>query len=222
VTDAQGKVLNLARYGLPLLGHAGPTPPAIGVVGTAMNAGKTTTAAHLVRGFALAGLRVAAIKATGTGSPNDISYFRDAGAEWVLDFTDAGFSSTYRVSPRQVEMIFLTLLAAVSGADVAVIEVADGLFQEETAALLRSPVFQARAEGVIFAAGDAMGAVAGVSWLERHGLRVLGLSGLMTRAPLAIREAAEATGLPVHTKESLTTNATAILEHARARLKYGS
>ena len=222
IADAHGEVLNLSRYGLAAVDHLGATPPAIAVVGTAMNAGKTTTAAHLVRGLAMRGYRVAALKVTGTGSPNDVAFFRDAGAEQVLDFTDAGHASTYRVNAREVERIFATLLAAVSDADVVVIEIADGLFQEETAALLRSPLFHARTEGLIFAAGDAMGAVAGVEWLQRHGLRILGLSGVLSRAPLAIREASQATGLPVYTKDALCSEAASILEFARTALKYGS
>lgn len=49
-----------------------PRPVTIAVVGASMNAGKTTTAAHLVRGLRQSGLRVGAAKTTGTGAGGDI------------------------------------------------------------------------------------------------------------------------------------------------------
>ena len=61
-----------------------------------MNSGKTTTAAHLIKGLVQAGLKVGAAKLTGTGAVGDIWLMQDAGANLVLDFTDTGFPSTYR------------------------------------------------------------------------------------------------------------------------------
>ena len=118
---------------------------------------------------------------------------------------DAGFPSTFRTTAAEVEGILATLTGhlAKAGMDVIVLEVADGLYQAETAALLDSPVFARTVNEVIFAAGDAMGAAAGVEWLRRKGLPVLAVSGLLTASPLAITEAANATGLPVFDKKML-------------------
>ncbi|MEO0823654.1 MAG: DUF1611 domain-containing protein, partial [Pseudomonadota bacterium] len=188
-----------------------PSLPVIAVCGTAMNAGKTTTVAALVRGCALAGQKVAAIKITGTGAGGDLWSFHDAGAHLVRDFTDAGFATTYR---EPVERILegarrMVAEAVAAGADVILLEVADGLHQRETAELMRSERLCALVSGVVFAASDAMGAEAGAEWLRAAGHRVLALSGRMTASPLALREAELATGLPVLTAEALSTPETA-------------
>src|SRR5262245_18790878 len=92
-TDAPA---NLTDYALPSLDRIPPPQPRTLVVcGTSMDSGKTQTAAFLVKGLSLAGLRVGFAKVTGTGSGGDTWLLRDAGANPVLDFTDAGLASTY-------------------------------------------------------------------------------------------------------------------------------
>lgn len=220
VGDREGRVVNLAAFALPPVRHIGPRPLTVVVVGTSMNAGKTTVAAHLIRGLTRAGHQVGAAKVTGTGSGKDLWLMRDAGADPVLDFTAAGFSTTYRASLAQVEGIFdlLTDRLATAGADAIVIEVADGLYQTETAALVTSPPFAARVDGVLFAAGEAMAAATGLAWLRKHGLRVLGVSGVLTASPLAVREAEVTIDVPVLPLERLGADSVAkVLElHALA------
>lgn len=199
LVDAAGRRLNLADWALPRAVLGATKPLTLAVVGTTMNAGKTTCAGHLVRGLAASGLRVGAAKLTGTGAGGDRWFLQDAGAQPVLDFTDAGVASTYRLSPSRVEEIASSLLGhlAREGVDAAVLEIADGLLQSETARLLESPGFVQHVDGIIFASGDAMGAAAGVLWLRERALPVLAISGALTQSPLAVREAETATNLPV-------------------------
>lgn len=91
----------------------------------------------------------------------------------------------------------LTDALAAEGAEVAVLEVADGLLQRETAMLVGSPLFAQRSDALLFAAGDAMRAANGVRELQARGLPVAAVTGLLTRSPLARREAALATALSV-------------------------
>ncbi|CAM3897091.1 DUF1611 domain-containing protein [Bordetella tumulicola] len=198
LTNRQGKVFNVADAALPPL-RAAKSARVYAVIGSSMNAGKTTTAVSLIRGFIAAGYRVGSAKVTGTGAGGDVWRMMDAGARPALDFTSAGVVSTYKVDRDQLLRIFSTLTshAMNSGIDVLVLEVADGLYQQETAALLQSREFQDLVDGVFFAARDALGAKAGVDWLTRQRLRVVALSGIITIAPLAIQEATEAVGLPV-------------------------
>ena len=58
-------------------------------------------------------------KVTGTGAGGDTWLLRDAGADPVLDFTDAGHVSTYLLPEAEVERTFVTLVAhlAASGVD---------------------------------------------------------------------------------------------------------
>ncbi len=198
LADAGGQVLNLAHYALPER-HQPATLPMIAVLGTSMNSGKTTTAASVVHGLTQAGLNVGAAKITGTGSPNDFCAYLDAGAGQVVDFTDAGYASTYLTSLKELEQIFNTLTQHLqdAGCDAIVLEVADGVYQMETAGLMASKTFQNHVDAVLFAAPDALGAVVGVQQLQAYGLPVVGVSGLISRSPLACREAAENLTVPV-------------------------
>jgi hypothetical protein len=205
LADSAGRRLNLAQFALPVREVAADRPRIIVVVGSSMNAGKTTTAAGLIHGLSRAGLIVASAKVTGTGSGGDMWSMIDAGSRRSLDFTDMGHASTAGLSPAQVERTALSLIAHVAAdhPDVIVVEIADGVLQTETASLLRSRVFRGLIDGAIFAAADALGAFAGREWLLREGLPVLGVSGLVSASPLASREAEAAMGCDVLTLEQL-------------------
>ncbi|TQV86233.1 molybdopterin-guanine dinucleotide biosynthesis protein B [Exilibacterium tricleocarpae] len=190
LADAQGRVLNLADFSLPAMSVKGTLPPVFVVCGTSMNAGKTHAACSLVTGLSAMGYRVGATKLTGTGAGGDVWRMIDAGASKVLDFTDAGLPSTYLEDPQTLIEASESLLANLAAADVDVIvaEIADGLGHAETCALLESERLQAHTHGVLFAAGDSLGASAGFNWLLERQLPVLGISGALTLSPLAIRE----------------------------------
>lgn len=207
LADANGTPLNVSQFALSKRKHNGSRPLTIAVVGTSMNAGKTTTAASLVKGLTAYGIKVGAAKITGTGAGGDLWFMIDSGADPVLDFVDAGFPSTYLIAEETVVTIMETLTntIAAAGVDVIVLEVADGLFQEETANLLLSEAMSEKVDGLIFTAGEAMGGTAGVEWLKRIDIPVLALSGALTSSPLAIREAEKAVNIPVLTKNKLTS-----------------
>ncbi|HWJ67400.1 MAG TPA: hypothetical protein VNT31_12040 [Nocardioides sp.] len=175
-------------------------PAVVAVLGTSMNSGKTTTVASLVNGLTRAGLVVSAGKATGTGAGGDANLFRDAGAARVLDFTDFGLPSTYRLAADRVRELWIAVVDQLSldGPDVVVVEVADGIFQAETSRLLADLAFADRVDAVLFAAQDALGAIAGVERLQSLGLPVRAVSGLLTASPLTTAEASAAiTDTPV-------------------------
>src|SRR3954453_11106294 len=130
---ADGRPLNLSDFALPVPSAPLRRPPIVAVVGTSMNAGKTTAAASVIRGLAASGRRVGAAKVTGTGAGGDRWLMHDAGATWAMDFTDCGVPSTYRLAHGHVQRIATTLAddLAGRGAEAIVIEVADGVFQRE-------------------------------------------------------------------------------------------
>jgi hypothetical protein len=206
IASPSGQVLNLRQFALKKAGAGLSSIPTYAVVGTSMNAGKTETAAHIVRGLRLAGYNVGAAKLTGTGAGGDVWSLKDAGASTVLDFTDAGFSSTYLASLADLEEILAILTSQLHGAgvDCIVMEVADGLFQRETAMLLESRHFAQAVSGLVFASPDAMGALAGTRWLQERGLPVLAVSGRMTASPLATREAQAVMKQPVLDLDALS------------------
>ena len=205
--DAEGDVLNIADYALPPRTIPDETV-VIGVFGTSMNSGKTTASMSLALGLRRAGLRVAGVKATGTGAFGDYNAFDDAGVP-VSDFVDAGMGSTYRMPLERIEAGFETLVgtAAANGADVVVVEIADGVFQRETQQILERSRIRDRLDGVLFAAFDSAGAVGGVGVLRALGVEPLGVSGLVTCSPLAAREAEVALGLPLLERDTLRDGA---------------
>ncbi|WP_299831210.1 hypothetical protein [uncultured Roseobacter sp.] len=205
LTDRTGEVINIARYGLP----AATIPDhvtVIGVFGASMNAGKTTAAVSLAHGLSQAGFSVAGVKATGTGAFSDFNAFEDAGVS-AMDFTDAGMPTTYRMPMDRVEQGFDTLVgtAAANGADIVVVEIADGVFQQETQEILAGSSICERMDGILFATPDALGAVGGARVLADYGLRSFAMSGKLTQSPLATMEAEKATGIPALSRTDLCT-----------------
>ena len=204
--NQNGNVMNLKDYSVLNEQENKFDVPVIAVVGTSMNSGKTTTAASLVRGFHKAGKNVVAIKCTGTGSGNDLWEYEDSGANKVYDFTDAGYASTYKLSNHEIIDCFLNLIntaTADNEPDVIVLEVADGLLHDETLNLISSKEYKQHVSKTIFAAGEAMGAVAGVRLLTEIGVKVDALSGVLSASQLAIVEAQRATGVSVISKDKL-------------------
>jgi hypothetical protein len=100
------------------------TTPTVLFVGTSMSAGKTSAARIVTRRLKRMGLSVLGAKVSGAGRYRDVLSIQDAGADWGLDFMDAGLPSTvvpedeYRVAVRQ-----LLSRMAHPPADVAVVEI---------------------------------------------------------------------------------------------------
>ncbi|WP_350333675.1 hypothetical protein [Coralliovum pocilloporae] len=203
LTNENGDVINISSYGL-MPREIPDDVYVFGVFGTSMNAGKTTTAASFAHGLKRAGYQVAGVKATGTGAFGDYNAFLDAGVP-ALDFTDAGMPTTYKMPMKRIEEGFRTLVGAAAdrGAQMVVVEIADGVFQNETASILKGSSIIDRMNAVLFAAPDALSAAGGVETLRKHGLTPLAVSGTVTNSPLALREAEAATGVPFMSKNDL-------------------
>ncbi|WP_257158636.1 DUF1611 domain-containing protein [Corynebacterium cystitidis] len=169
-------------------------PEVIAVLGTSMNSGKSTTMACLANGLTKAGKKVGAGKITGTGAGNDRMIYHDAGAKEVIDFTDFGYGTTFKMDfekIRDLTVNMIEVLAKEKACDVVIVEIADGVYQTETARLLRDDLFKDIVDQVVFSAVDALGARAGVQTLQEAGLKVACAAGVMTASPLATKEAAD-------------------------------
>lgn len=174
-------------------------PHVVAVLGTSMNSGKSTAAACLVRGLTSAGLRVSAGKITGTGAGGDPRLFQDAGAVRVLDFTDYGYPTTYRLDTAGLRTLAVSMINDLSetGPEVIVVEIADGVYQGETRELLTAGPLHTLVDTFLFAAADALGASAGVALLREAGHAPAAVSGMLTASPLAAFEAGDALDVPV-------------------------
>jgi hypothetical protein len=217
--DSAGPALNVADFALPLLLPAPRRVTTLVVAGSAMDAGKTSALAHLAKGVSRLGRRVGYAKLSGTAAGGDPWLLVDAGADPVLDFTDCGFASTYQAPLPALERVAAQLVAQLelAGAEVALLEIADGLFQPETAALLASPRLRALCDGMLYAAVDALGAAHGAQLIAGAGYRLLGLTGVLAGAPLLVREAQAAAELPVYDRTDLAEPSVAAKLLAAAR-----
>jgi hypothetical protein len=185
-------------------------------LGTAMDSGKTTTAAYLSRGLRAAKKKVAYIKLTGTVYTKDRHFVRDCGAHIAVDFSTYGFPSTYLCSQAELLDLHETLLQNVerSKPDFVVIEIADGLLQRETAMLLQNHHFMSQISAVIFSAAGSLGAISGLQILKRMNIEVFAVSGLFTASPLLIEEVEGVAKQPVLTLETLSSsNVLTLLEN---------
>lgn len=194
IGDASGHPLNLREFALTAVDSV-VQPQVVVVCGTSMDAGKTHTAMSIIKGLHEEGHAVAGIKLTGTATGKDTWNMLDAGACVALDFVDGGLPSTYLSSVDELLGLYdlLILRAGAAGASWVVIEIADGLLQRETSALLQHPSFVASVDAWVFAAGDPLAAAGGVSVLRRWGIEPLAISGVVSMSPLAMKETEAAT-----------------------------
>jgi hypothetical protein len=205
LADANGRRLRLSGFSLPPAGPDAPAPNLVVVCGTSMDAGKTYTAMSLIQGLRRRGATVAGIKLTGTAAGKDTWGMLDAGACVALDFVDGGFPSTFLTSLGDLLGLKELLVghAAARGAQWVVMEIADGLLQSETAALLQCEAFTRSVFAWVFAAGDPMSAAAGVRLMRDWHLEPVAVSGRVTMSALAMREAEAASGVRCYTAASL-------------------
>ncbi len=175
-------------------------------IGSSMDSGKTTTAAHLCRGLKTSGYNVAYIKLTGTVFNKDRMLAYDCGADFVSDFSEFGFPSTYMCDTNAIMDLYEGLLSDVAKAnpDYVVIEVADGLYQRETRALLNHPLFTETIDHVILSCCDSLAVNSGVQLLSPiFGSRLFALAGLFTGSPLLIDEVENIFSTPILTLPKL-------------------
>lgn len=220
VTDKKGSVINTKEQKKSLLtpfsGAAASQTKVILSLGSSMDSGKTTSAAFLVNGLSRAGHKVVFGKLTGTVFTKDLDYNTDLGASAVCDFSDFGFPSTYLSTHQEILNLYESILGKLNQVkpDYAVIEVADGLFQEETKALCADPKFRDTVHGFMFSAGGSLSAVQGVSLLQSFGIVPFVLSGLFTASPLLMKEtlAHLPVPIPVLNIEELSLQAAALIK----------
>jgi hypothetical protein len=208
--DETGNVLNTKFYQKERKTFEGRVPNNARIIlsiGSTMDSGKTTTAAHVARGLKSTGAKVAFIKLTGTCYTKDKDMVYDCGADVTLDFSDMGFPSTFMCEKDVILDMYQSLLdkLAVEKPDYIVMEIADGLLQRETAFLLRDKDFMSTIYNVVFSCGDSLSAIQGVEILNGIGIYPCMISGRFTMSPLLITEAREQIGLPVHTIEEIMT-----------------
>ena len=206
--DSDGTIINTIHRASKEVIFNGQVPHNAKVIlsiGSSMDSGKTTSAAYLARGLKTTGKNVAFIKLTGTCHTKDMDLAYDCGADVAVDFTDAGFPSTYMCEKQELLNLYQTLLQklAASKPDYIVMEIADGLLQRETEFLLRDKSFMNTIYNVIFSCGDSLAVFFGLDFLSKLDVRPAAISGVFTMSPLLIQEVKDRCDIPVLTIEEL-------------------
>ncbi len=201
--DESGKVINTRDY--PLIvprkkEKVFPRSKMILVCGTAMNSGKSVSAASICWALSRMGHTVKGSKITGTASLKDILHMNDAGADSFSDFTYLGYPTTYMLDEKEIVEVFnhIDLKYANNPQNYWVVEFADGINQRETEMLLMHPDVRKRIHKLVFCANDAFGAIGGVKYLkEKIDLTPDLISGVCTSSPLHMRELSKVTDIPI-------------------------
>ena len=207
-TDSQGAVINTKQKDLTHFNPNEIKSKVILSIGASMDAGKTTTAAYLAGGLQKLGANVAFIKLTGTAFPKDKRLVRDRGADYVCDFADLGFPSTYLEDEQTLLDIYQTLHDQCWEAiqpDYIVLEIADGILQRETEMLLNNPFFMDTIHEVILSCANSLDVRSALQILDCKGIRPFALAGLFTSSELLIKEVEYAVDVPIIRLSDLLT-----------------
>jgi len=204
--DEKNEVINTKFLGLerPTFNNEKRKFQTVLSLGSTMDSGKTTSAAFIARGLALAGKKVAFIKLTGTAYTKDKDFVYDCGAELALDFSDAGYPSTFMCSKEEILSIYQHCLNLIDDSfDFLVMEIADGILQRETNFLIRDENFMNTIDYISFSCGDSLSALHGIQMLNEWNIRPTFISGKFTMSDLLIHEVAGESKMPVLTIQQM-------------------
>jgi hypothetical protein len=165
-----GHPLNLKHQALSV--YEGPLPdvPVIMVMGTCMNAGKTTVCRQILRMFSQKGFHVNAGKVAGVACLQDTLKMKKNGAQKVLNFQEFGLASTTGVDSLVPIARSLIYYLAESQPDFIILEMGDGILGGyQVASVFDDADLMSRSLCTILCANDLMGVWGAVQWMEKYG-----------------------------------------------------
>jgi hypothetical protein len=191
-----GLPANIERGALPRAPLPTELPPIIALVGTCMDAGKTTAAAVIIGELSRKGMRIAAGKLTGVSLRRDVLQMADCGAEPTAIFTDFGVVTTSESTALAAAHSLISHLADAEP-DVIVLEMGDGLLGTYgVQALLGDHALRSAITATVLCAQDPVGAWGGQRLLaERYGIPVMVVSGRVTDSIVGVRFCTEKLGV---------------------------
>jgi len=162
-------------------------PPLVVLVGTCMDAGKTTAAAALIHEWSHGGTHVAAGKLTGVSLRRDVLEMRDCGAHPVGLFTDFGVVTTDESNAVPAAHGLIAHLAEAQP-EVIVLEMGDGLLGTYgVRSLLADERISAATRAIVVCAQDPVGAHGAQRILrEEYGFETDLFSGRVTDTPVGL------------------------------------
>lgn len=175
-----GKHIRMSDASYPFKQSLPTFKPLIGIVGTAMDTGKTTIITKIARHFRQTGKKLAGIKATGVGFLQDPLNMQDAGLSPVLSFMDMGIPSTCTDADTAIRSTLGLLDHITQNADPdgIIVEFGDGIIgQYHVADILTHPDIQKNLRVLIVTATDYVSVWGAHKILKEHGLSIDIVSG---------------------------------------------
>ncbi|HXK58570.1 MAG TPA: hypothetical protein PLP42_01630 [Acidobacteriota bacterium] len=197
-----GRPLNLRDHALPLVDAPMPSIPVILVMGTCMNAGKTTVCKQILRMFSEKGFTVHAGKVAGVACLQDTQGMKAAGAKKALSFLDFGLPSTTEVDSVVPVARSMVHYLAEGKPDFILLEMGDGILGGyQVASVFENTEFMDASLCTILCANDLMGVWGAIRWMGEHSpvpqaRRPALISGPVTDSGEGIRYIEEHFGIP--------------------------
>lgn len=211
-TDDNDQVINTKYHNVEVPSTStNPDRKVILSIGGAMDSGKTTSAGYLSRGLKNAGKKVTYLKLTGTAYSKDVDFVIDCGADTGYDFSHYGYPSTYMESVEELLELFDNLLAKADSdnPDYVVVEIADGILQRETNALIQSKLME-KVDAVLYSDSSSTGILSGLESLKNIGIAPFGVCGSFVASPLMVDEVSTRSNINIFTLEELSSS---LIEH---------
>ncbi len=158
VLNGHGQPVNIRSFAVEPPDREVSTPIVL-VAATSSSAGKTVLSGEVIRRLAETGLKVGAIKASGTGGVLDSLHHQRAGATAVLDFVDAGLITTHvdpRVFRARIPLVFRQMQAL--GAELIVAELGGDLLSASNPELFRIEEIIDNSKLLLVISNDPLGA----------------------------------------------------------------
>ena len=141
--------------------------PIIVIGATSAEAGKTTLTCKLIKHLTDSGIKLAGIKATGTGGIQDSAQHIQAGAFLALDQVNSGIPTTY-IDPtlflQHIPSVFLECQE--QGAKVILCELGGDICWANNPALLKAEWLQRNLARMFVIANDSLAMVGAKTWIE--------------------------------------------------------
>jgi hypothetical protein len=218
-----GQPANLANFALPLVNGPISSVPVVLVLGTCMNAGKTTVCKEIVKLFVKKGFSVNAGKIAGVGCLRDPIVMKESGAQQALSFQDFGVPSTAHVESVAPIARSMVHYLSESKPDFIILEMGDGVLGGyQGASLFEDREFMSSCVSMIMCANDLMGGWGGLQWLSQKDLRdyPMLISGPVTDSAEGIRYVEENWAVPAgNAYDGAGTICTFVLESLMPWLK---
>lgn len=211
VCDKEGNILNTTDFkpAIKKNNTKNKCKNLILVVGSAMNAGKSTAAKAIIYSLASNNKCVCSGKVTGTASLKDLLLMEDAGSQETIDFTFWGYPSTYLLDFDIILEIFENSYSYLNARtkDYVVLEIADGILQRETSFLLKNEKVKEKIHRLILCCNNAVTAKGGLSIVEhQYGLKVNAISGMAANSYLGQQEIRQFTDIPLFNSMEIDTS----------------